>query len=183
MKTIKVRLKENSYNIYIGKGILDQFNGLFPSKEPRKALLVTNETVWKLYGKRTVDSINDGFVNVITLILPDGERYKTLRSVEKGYRTLVENKFTRSDCIINLGGGVICDTGGYIAATYMRGIDFYQIPTTLLAQVDASIGGKVAVNLPQGKNLVGTFYQPDGVLIDIDFLNTLPKREFNSGWA
>ena len=183
MKTIKVRLKENSYNIYIGKGILDQFNGLFPSKEPRKALLITNETVWKLYGKRTVDSINDGFVNVITLILPDGERYKTLRSVEKGYRTLVENKFTRSDCIINLGGGVICDTGGYIAATYMRGIDFYQIPTTLLAQVDASIGGKVAVNLPQGKNLVGTFYQPDGVLIDIDFLNTLPKREFNSGWA
>jgi len=183
MKTIKVRLKENSYNIYIGKGILDQFNGLFPSKEPRKALLVTNETVWKLYGKRTVDSIKDGFVNVITLILPDGERYKTLRSVEKGYRTLVENKFTRSDCIINLGGGVICDTGGYIAATYMRGIDFYQIPTTLLAQVDASIGGKVAVNLPQGKNLVGTFYQPDGVLIDIDFLNTLPKREFNSGWA
>ncbi|HOL54579.1 MAG TPA: 3-dehydroquinate synthase [bacterium] len=183
MKTIKVRLKENSYNIYIGKGILDQFNGLFPSKEPRKALLVTNESVWKLYGKRTVDSINDGFVNVITLILPDGERYKTLRSVEKGYRTLVENKFTRSDCIINLGGGVICDTGGYIAATYMRGIDFYQIPTTLLAQVDASIGGKVAVNLPQGKNLVGTFYQPDGVLIDIDFLNTLPKREFNSGWA
>lgn len=183
MKTIKVRLKENSYNIYIGKGILDQFNGLFPSKEPRKALLVTNETVWKLYGKRTVDSINDGFVNVITLILPDGERYKTLRSVEKGYRTLVENRFTRSDCIINLGGGVICDTGGYIAATYMRGIDFYQIPTTLLAQVDASIGGKVAVNLPQGKNLVGTFYQPDGVLIDIDFLNTLPKREFNSGWA
>lgn len=183
MRTVKVRLKENSYNIYIGEGILDKFNALFPSKERRKALLITNETIWKLYGERVINSIRDGFANVSTLILPDGERYKTLKSVEKGYKVLVENKFTRSDCIINLGGGVICDVGGYIAATYMRGIDFYQIPTTLLAQVDASIGGKVAVNLPQGKNLVGAFYQPKGVLIDISFLDTLPKRELNSGWA
>jgi len=183
MRTVKVKLGENSYNIYIGRGIIEKFNILFPSKEDRKALIVTNETVWKLYGERVIDSIKDGFVQVHSLVLPDGERYKTLRSVEKGYRVLVENRFTRSDCIINLGGGVICDTGGYISATYMRGIDFYQIPTTLLAQVDASIGGKVAVNLPQGKNLVGAFYQPKGVLIDVDFLETLPKRELNSGWT
>lgn len=183
MKRIRVRLKENSYNIYIGKGITESFGNLFPSERPRKALLITNETIWKLYGEKTVNFIKEGFVKVVTLILPDGERYKTLKSVEKGYKVLVESKFTRSDCIINLGGGVICDTGGYIAATYMRGIDFYQIPTTLLAQVDASIGGKVAVNLPQGKNLVGTFYQPKGVLIDINYLDTLPRRELSSGWA
>ncbi len=183
MRTVKVKLEENSYNIYIGKGILEKFNSLFPSNEARKALIVTNNTVWNLYGKRVIDSIRDGFIKVETLILPDGERYKTLKSVERGYKVLVENKFTRSDCIINLGGGVICDTGGFISATYMRGIDFYQIPTTLLAQVDASIGGKVAVNLPQGKNLVGAFYQPKGVLIDVDFLESLPQRELNSGWA
>lgn len=183
MRTVKVKLGENSYSIYIGKGILEEFNNLFPSKEARKALIVTNNTVWNLYGKRIIDSIKDGFTKVETLILPDGEKYKTLKSVEKGYKVLVENKFTRSDCIINLGGGVICDTGGFISATYMRGIDFYQIPTTLLAQVDASIGGKVAVNLPQGKNLVGAFYQPKGVLIDVNFLETLPKRELSSGWS
>lgn len=183
MRTIKVRLKENSYSIYIGKGIVEKFGELFPSEGPRKALIITNETIWKLHGEKTINAIRDSFVDITTLILPDGERYKTLRSVEKGYKVLVENRFTRGDCIVNLGGGVICDTGGYIAATYMRGIDFYQIPTTLLAQVDASIGGKVAVNLPQGKNLVGTFYQPKGVLIDIDYLDTLPKRELNSGWA
>ncbi|MBC7319197.1 3-dehydroquinate synthase [bacterium] len=183
MRTVKIKLGENSYSIYIGKGILEEFNSLFSSKEARKALIVTNNTVWNIYGKRVIDSIKDGFTKVETLILPDGERYKTLRSVEKGYKVLVENKFTRSDCIINLGGGVICDTGGFISATYMRGIDFYQIPTTLLAQVDASIGGKVAVNLPQGKNLVGAFYQPKGVLIDVNFLETLPKRELSSGWS
>lgn len=183
MRTIKVKLGEDSYDIYIGKGILEKFNDLFPSNEARKALIITNDTVWGLYGKKVLDSIKDGFTRVETLILPDGERYKTLKSVEKGYKVLVENRFTRSDCIINLGGGVICDTGGFISATYMRGIDFYQIPTTLLAQVDASIGGKVAVNLPQGKNLVGAFYQPKGVLIDINFLESLPKRELNSGWA
>ncbi|MGC8970762.1 MAG: 3-dehydroquinate synthase [bacterium] len=183
MGTIKVKLKDNSYNIYIGRGIIEKFNVFFPSKEDRKALVITNNTVWNLYGKKVLDSIKGGFVKVDTLVLPDGERYKTLKSVEKGYKTLVENKFTRSDCIINLGGGVICDTGGFIAATYMRGIDFYQIPTTLLAQVDASIGGKVAVNLREGKNLVGAFYQPKGVLIDVNLLETLPKRELNSGWA
>ncbi|MCX7795912.1 MAG: 3-dehydroquinate synthase [bacterium] len=183
MRTVKVKFGESSYSIHIGKGVLDEFNNLFSSKEARKALIVTNNTVWNLYGKRVLDAIKDGFTKVETLVLQDGERYKTLKSVEKGYKVLVENKFTRSDCIINLGGGVICDTGGFISATYMRGIDFYQIPTTLLAQVDASIGGKVAVNLPQGKNLVGAFYQPKGVLIDIDFLETLPKRELNSGWA
>jgi 3-dehydroquinate synthase len=182
MKTIRVKIQEG-YNIYIDRGGLSKFNYYFPQKEPRKALVVTNFNVWDLYGGQFISSVKEGFSSVYTLILPDGERYKNLRSVEKGYMVLVENNFTRGDCIINLGGGVICDTGGYIASTYMRGIDFYQVPTTLLAQVDASIGGKVAVNLPQGKNLIGTFYQPKGVLIDTSTHITLPKREFSSGLA
>jgi len=182
MKTIKVKIGEG-YNIYIDRGGLIKFNNYFVQEEPRKALVITNSKVWWLYGEWFINNIRGGFSSVQTLILPDGERYKNLKSVEKGYTVLVENKFTRSDCIINLGGGVICDTGGYIASTYMRGIDFYQAPTTLLAQVDASIGGKVAVNLPQGKNLVGTFYQPKGVLIDVNIHATLPKREFSSGLA
>jgi len=182
MKKIRVRIREG-YDIYIDREGLPRFNYYFPQREPRKALVVTNTNVWSLYGERFTSSVKEGFSSIYTLILPDGERYKNLKSVEKGYRALVENRFTRSDCIINLGGGVICDTGGYIASTYMRGIEFYQVPTTLLAQVDASIGGKVAVNLPQGKNLVGTFYQPKGVLIDTKTLDTLPKREFNCGMA
>ncbi|MGB9683205.1 MAG: 3-dehydroquinate synthase [bacterium] len=182
MKKINVKIDEG-YSIYIDRKGLSRFGYYFPQEEPRKTLVISNPRVWSLYGEKFIESIKEEFSSIHTLVLPDGERYKNLRSVGKGYKTLVENKFTRSDCIINLGGGVICDTGGYIAATYMRGIEFYQIPTTLLAQIDASIGGKVAVNLPQGKNLIGTFYQPKGVLIATKTLETLPPREFNSGMA
>lgn len=184
MKQVLVNLKDNSYPICIGWGILDDLGSLLSKdKLGDKCAVITNPTVNKLYGKKVKESLGSvGFKSVI-LEVPDSETSKSLKYAEKLYIKLIDNKLDRSSCIIALGGGVTGDLAGFVAATYMRGVPLVQVPTTLLAQVDSAIGGKVAVDLPQGKNLVGAFYQPKLVLSDIETLKTLPENELKSGLA
>lgn len=184
MKKNKVSLDNGSYEIVIGSGILENI-GAEMSKLGLKGqvLVVSNTTVAPFYGNIIIDAL-DGFgYTARMLVLPDGEKYKNFETVVKIFDAAIECGLDRSSTILALGGGVIGDMAGLAAATYMRGINFVQVPTTLLAQVDASIGGKVAVNHPRGKNLVGCFYQPKLVWIDIDTLKTLSQREMLSGWA
>jgi 3-dehydroquinate synthase len=149
----------------------------------KKVLLISNPNVFQHYGEKVIASLQAANFDVATCILPDGESYKNLESLQKIYDTALENRIERSSTMVALGGGVIGDMTGFAAATWLRGINFIQVPTTLLAMVDASIGGKTAVNHPQGKNLIGAFYQPKLVLIDPDVLKTLPEREFRAGMA
>ncbi len=181
MKKINVDLNGNSYPIYIGENLLSNSDILEKHIKSRQILFVSNETVASLY----LPVIKKNFLDYLCdeLILPDGEIHKTLGSYEKIIDHLINNKHHRDTTLIAVGGGVIGDITGFAAATYQRGVRYLQIPTTLLAQVDASIGGKTAVNRPQGKNLIGAFYQPSAVIIDINTLNTLPEREFKSGLA
>lgn len=179
MKKIKVKIKateESSYNIYIGENLLNNvYEIIGKHTNAKKFLVVTNETVYSLYGEK-LKSPNTEFV-----ILPDGEIYKNIdvlmRILDKGF----EIKLERKDCIIALGGGVIGDMAGFASSIYERGIDYIQIPTTLLAQVDSSVGGKTAINHSSGKNLIGAFYQPKAVISDISTLNTLDLRQFKTG--
>jgi len=180
MHTLNVALAERSYPIYIGKGLLDQ-DLLRPHVRARQVLVVSNETVAPLYLQRVLAAL-DGF-QVDTVLLPDGEQYKTLSVLEKIFDQLLEKRHARSSTLVALGGGVVGDMVGFAAACYQRGIDFIQVPTTLLAQVDSSVGGKTAVNHPRGKNMIGAFHQPKAVIIDTDVLATLPAREFAAGLA
>jgi len=184
MKQIYVGLGDRSYPIWIGEGILENLtealNGVSFSK---KVAVITNPTVGELYCERVVKTLSDSGRNVTVINLPDGEEYKTLDTLENIYDVLIERKFDRYCGLIALGGGVIGDTVGFAAATYLRGIPFIQIPTTLLSQVDSSVGGKTGVNHPQGKNLIGAFYQPKHVHIDVSVLSTLSEREFVAGMA
>lgn len=177
MYIINMNTSSKSYPIIIGENILDKINPYIEKYD--KILLLTNDKVGPLYKNQFLSNLkrNDIFI----LEIKDGEKYKTLESAKTVYDFLIENDFTRNSLIITLGGGVICDLGGYVAGTFMRGIDFIQCPTSLLAQVDASIGGKVAVNHPMGKNLIGLFKQPIGVFVNISFLKTLSSEEFKSG--
>lgn len=177
MEKIKVNLEEKSYNIFIGEKLeeIDKYIGKYS-----KILILTNETVGRLYGERLKKALEKRSPHYYQL--KDGEEYKNLESAKEVYDILIDNEFTRDSLIISLGGGVICDLTGYIASTYMRGIDFIQIPTSLLAQVDASVGGKVAVNY-RGKNLIGSFYQPRLVFMDTSLLKTLDEREVKTGIA
>ncbi len=176
-----VDLGERSYPILIGSGLLDQAGILDPYIAAADVFVVTNAVVGPLYlqslirllGPRRIDSIE----------LPDGESYKTMATFESIINRLVDGRFARDAVIITLGGGVVGDIGGFAAATYQRGIRFIQVPTTLLAQVDSAVGGKTAVNHPDGKNLIGAFHQPSAVLVDTDTLATLPDREFRAGLA
>lgn len=181
MQTVKVDLAERSYAVHIGAGLLGSGQAIFDIAPGSMTLVVSNETVAPLYLEQLTAVLPE--VEVQTLVLPDGERYKTLDSWSRIIDRLVELRATRDTTIITLGGGVVGDIGGFAAASYMRGINFIQVPTTLLAQVDASVGGKTGVNHPRGKNLVGAFHQPQTVLIDIDTLDTLPRREFSAGLA
>jgi len=165
--------------VTIGSGILGSQHSAFDIGDSSSALIVSNETVAPLYLKSLEQSLAGK--NVYSLILPDGESYKTLENWSKIIDRLVEIRATRDATLFTLGGGVIGDMGGYAAASYMRGIKFVQVPTTLLAQVDASVGGKTGFNHPLGKNLIGAFHQPQAVLVDIETLNTLPEREFSAG--
>ncbi|RMF96897.1 MAG: 3-dehydroquinate synthase [Candidatus Schekmanbacteria bacterium] len=183
MAEIKVRLKERSYKIHIGLGIADKSGEIIESFTPHKILIITNPLVYKIAGKRVENSLKKKRLKFSTEIIPDGERYKTLATAKKLYDVMVREKIERDSLIIALGGGVIGDIAGFVAATYMRGIPFVQIPTTLLAQVDASIGGKVAVNHSAGKNLIGAFYQPKAVISDCEFLKTLNEKEYKNGLA
>lgn len=179
--TVKLELGERSYAIEIGAGQLELTGCLTPFIAGPDALLVSNETVAPLYAERVEQAI--GARAVTRHIMPDGEQQKTLRQVETIYDSLVAMRANRDTTIVAVGGGVVGDMAGFAAATYQRGVRFVQVPTTLLAQVDSSVGGKTGVNLVAGKNLVGAFHQPAHVLIDIDTLATLADREFIAGLA
>ena len=174
---MRIELGERSYDIVIDKGVLNKLNSLFDLN--RKVMVVTDDGIPSKYVKSVLSQCKNGYL----VTIPEGESSKNLTNYEKIISALVENDFSRNDAIIALGGGMITDIAGFAASSYMRGVDFYNCPTTLLAQVDASIGGKVAVNFKGYKNLVGAFYQPKKVVIDIDTLSTLDARLFNEGLA
>ena len=177
---LTVTLKEHSYPIYIENGILTK-SGEYISQifKGQKIMIISDDNVFPLYGQQVIDSLRDYECHF--LVLPHGEPTKSFQSLPNIYTAMLDAKLTRSDLVIALGGGVIGDLAGFAAASYLRGIKLVQIPTSLLAQVDSSVGGKVAVDLPQGKNLVGAFYQPKMVLIDPDVLNTLPEHFIKDG--
>ncbi|RFA39559.1 3-dehydroquinate synthase [Alkalilimnicola ehrlichii] len=181
MKTLTVELGERSYPIHIGPDLLSRPELLTPYIPGQQVLIVSNETVAPLYMQR-VETALSAF-QVSKLILPDGERYKTLDSALQIYDALLAQRMDRQTTLIALGGGVIGDLTGFAAATYQRGVHFIQIPTTLLAQVDSSVGGKTGVNHPLGKNMIGAFHQPRCVLADTDTLLSLPERELKAGIA
>jgi 3-dehydroquinate synthase len=184
MRKIRVELGDRSYNVVIDHTILGDIGTTLEKFEfSRRLAVVSNPTVYGLYGAIVSRSIKDGGFDLTEIILPDGEKYKDLPTVQKIYDGLLKTKLDRRSAIIALGGGVIGDIAGFAASTYMRGIDFIQIPTTLLAQVDSSVGGKTGVNHELGKNMIGTFWQPRLVWVDIITLSTLPRREFLSGLA
>lgn len=184
MERLTVGLGERSYPIWIGSGILDRLGeALKEVRFPRRVGVVTNPTVSALYGERVRQGLEREGYRVSFVTVPDGEEYKNLSTLETVYDALIENGFDRSSGLIALGGGVIGDLTGFAAATFLRGIPFVQVPTTLLSQVDSSVGGKTGVNHRLGKNLIGAFYQPRHVHIDIDTLRTLPGREFAAGMA
>lgn len=181
MEKIEVLLGKNSYDIVIGHDILDKITDY--TKKYDKILVISNDTIGKIYKDRFVTILQKESKDVYFYEIIDGEEYKKIDTVLPIYDYMIENNFDRSSLVISLGGGVVCDLTGYVAATFMRGLDFIQIPTSLLAQVDASVGGKVAVNHPKGKNLIGAFYQPKLVFIDTMTLSTLPAREIKTGLA
>jgi len=183
MRKLTVALGDRSYPILIGRGLLDQGHWVADVLKSPKVALVTNETVGPLYLERVTRALAAKGVQVQPVILPDGESFKTLATLERIFDGLLASHCDRSTTIVALGGGVIGDMAGFAAATYQRGIDFVQIPTTLLAQVDSSVGGKTAVNHPLGKNMIGAFHQPKLVLADTDSLATLPDRELKAGLA
>ncbi|MEX2517649.1 MAG: 3-dehydroquinate synthase [Gammaproteobacteria bacterium] len=181
MKTLNVELADRSYPIHIGSGLLRQPDLLHPHIHGRQILVVSNEIVAPLYLPILLAGLTD--YQTETLVLPDGEAQKNLGNLEQITGYLLEHRFSRNCTLIALGGGVIGDLVGFTAACYQRGVDFIQIPTTLLAQVDSSVGGKTAVNHRLGKNMVGAFHQPRVVLADTDVLTTLPERELAAGLA
>lgn len=183
MHTLTVDLKDRSYPIHIGPDILERADLILPALPQRKAAIVTNTTVAPLYLDRLRHALELQDVICIPVILPDGEQYKNWETLNLVYDALLENRCERNTAIIALGGGVIGDIAGFAAATYLRGVPFIQIPTTLLAQVDSSVGGKTGINHPLGKNMIGAFYQPRLVLADISTLGTLPDRELKAGIA
>src|SRR5664279_2383448 len=183
MQTLDVALDDRSYPIHIGPSLLDKSELILPHLKRKQVAIVTNATVAPLYLEKLAQPLRVAGVSVITIILPDGEAYKNAETLNLIYDALLQNRCERSTTLIALGGGVIGDVTGYAAATYLRGVPFIQIPTTLLAQVDSSVGGKTAINHPRGKNMIGAFYQPLAVIADTATLNTLPGREVSAGIA
>jgi len=181
MHILKVSLGDRSYPIYIGEGLVDQQEHFSAHIKGDDVFVVTNTTVAPLYLHRVLDQLSE--YRCETAILPDGEPYKSLDTANQLYTDLLEKRFGRSSTLIALGGGVVGDITGFVAATYQRGVNFIQVPTTLLAQVDSSVGGKTGVNHPLGKNMVGAFFQPQCVLIDTRTLETLSERELCAGLA
>jgi 3-dehydroquinate synthase len=183
MHTVKVDLGDRSYDIELGLG-LDQAGGRLKELGlGQKMALVTNPTVKKLHGQRLVASLKAAGFMVMSIEVPDGEKHKNLDWANAIYTALLTNGFDRKSALVAFGGGVIGDLTGFAAATFMRGVPFVQVPTTLLSMVDSSVGGKTGVNHPMGKNMIGAFYQPKKVLMDLAVLKTLPKEEFLSGLA
>ncbi|BAS67653.1 3-dehydroquinate synthase [Bathymodiolus septemdierum thioautotrophic gill symbiont] len=181
MKTLNLDLGKNSYPIYIGQDLLSQPDYLTKHISGKQVMIVSNTTVAPLYLDKVQTLL--GNYTVACVILPDGEAYKTLDTVNQIFTALLEARFDRSCTLIALGGGVVGDMTGYAAASYQRGVNFIQIPTTLLSQVDSSVGGKTGVNHALGKNMIGAFHQPKCVLIDVDTLDTLDERQYSAGLA
>ena len=183
MKTLTVGLAERSYPIHIGNGLLSHAELLLPHLPHKKAAIVTNTVVAPLYLQPLSALLRTHGITVLPILLPDGEQYKNAETLGLIYETLLTHRCERTTPLIALGGGVIGDMTGYAAATYLRGVPFIQIPTTLLAQVDSSVGGKTGINHALGKNMIGAFYQPQVVLADIATLNTLADQELRAGLA
>ena len=183
MQTLHVHLGERSYPIHIGAGLLGQPDLLLPHLQQKRVAVVTNTTVAPLYLDRLVAMLQASGVAVTPIVLPDGEAYKNWETLNLIFDALLTQRAERKTTLIALGGGVIGDMTGFAAASYQRGVPFIQIPTTLLSQVDSSVGGKTGINHPLGKNMIGAFYQPKVVLADTDTLKTLPPRELSAGLA
>lgn len=183
MKTVTVALPENGYDILIGGGALKELGGLIKPYAKGRVAVVTDENVWGQYREAFTASLHRAGIEARPVVLPPGERMKSMEGLSLLYGAFAEMKFRRDGLVIAFGGGVVGDLCGFAAATYMRGVPYIQVPTTLLAQVDSSVGGKTAVNLAQGKNLAGAFYQPKRVVIDPLTLRTLPEREYCCGMA
>ena len=181
MKTLEVNLGERSYPIFIGQDLIKSPDLFSPYIAGKQLMIVSNDTVAPLYIDKLVQTLSA--FSPVQHIIPDGEKYKQLDTMESIISDLLVNKFSRNACVIALGGGVVGDITGFAAAVYQRGIPFIQVPTTLLAQVDSSVGGKTAVNHRLGKNMVGSFHQPNAVIIDTNVLSTLEDRELRAGLA
>jgi 3-dehydroquinate synthase len=181
VRRVEVDLGERSYPILIGPGIISSAESYVHSIRSQQVMVVTNETVAPLYLDTVLQAL--GGFHVEQVILPDGEQYKTLEVLNRIFDALLTSRFDRSCTLLALGGGVVGDMTGFAAASYQRGVDFVQVPTTLLSQVDSSVGGKTGVNHPLGKNMIGAFHQPRCVVADTDTLNTLPERELSAGLA
>lgn len=181
MAQLLVNLGDNSYPITIATSLDNLVSTIAEQVKGRQVVVISNEIVAPLYLENLKKHLPS--VSLFTYQMPDGEAYKSLNTFESVQSFLLENRISRDAVLLALGGGVVGDLCGFVAATYQRGVDFIQIPTTLLAQVDSSVGGKTAVNHPLGKNMIGAFYQPKSVLIATDTLNSLPAREFSAGFA
>lgn len=181
MQQLTVNLDDRSYPIFIGSGLLGQIELLAPHIAGRQVCIVTDDTVAPLYLDRLCQTLAD--YSVLPVVLPTGEAFKNWSTLQQIFDALLSARHDRRTTLIALGGGVIGDMTGFAAACYQRGVDFIQIPTTLLSQVDSSVGGKTGINHPAGKNMIGAFYQPKAVLIDTDSLATLPEREISAGLA
>ena len=181
--TLTVELAERSYPIHIGAGLLARADLIVPHLKQKKAVIVSNTTVAPLYLEQLRSTLAGGGISVLSVVLPDGEAYKNWETLNLVFDALLGAHCERGTTLIALGGGVIGDMGGFAAACYQRGMPFVQVPTTLLSQVDSSVGGKTAINHPLGKNMIGAFYQPRLVLADIETLDTLPDRELKAGIA
>ncbi|MFQ6091561.1 MAG: 3-dehydroquinate synthase [bacterium] len=181
MEEVWVELGERRYPIHIGENLLIRAGEIL--KKNGKVMVVTNPTVGELYLDELTEGLTGEGFEVSSSVVPDGERYKTLEWANRLYDSLLDHRMERGSTVVALGGGVIGDLAGFVAATYKRGLPLVQAPTTLLAQVDSSIGGKVGVDHARGKNMIGTFYQPRCVLISLEVLDTLPQRELRAGLA
>lgn len=183
--TLTVELGERSYPIFIGENLFDNKQSLTSYLGASQIAIVTNDTLAPLYLEQLRERIlaANPHAKIIDIVLPDGEQYKTLESISHIYDVLLEHRFNRKALVVAFGGGVVGDMAGFAAATYQRGVPFVQVPTTLLSQVDSSVGGKTGVNHPLGKNMIGAFYQPEAVFIDTQILASLPDRELSAGLA
>jgi 3-dehydroquinate synthase len=183
MQTLGITLGERAYPIHVGSGILERTELVVDALQAPRAAIVTNRVVRPLYADELCERLKQRGVNVTVATLEDGESNKTWESLNLIYDTMLRARCDRRTTVIAVGGGVVGDVAGFAAATFMRGVPFIQVPTTLLAQVDSSVGGKTAINHPLGKNMIGAFYQPAMVLADINTLSTLPDRELKAGMA
>ena len=185
MHRLEISLKQSarSSEINIGAGLRRDLGKLIPVQGPRRVGIISNERVFALYGREVVRSLKSAGFKTLTWLMPEGERYKSFRELEKACNFLSENRFERDDLVLALGGGVVGDLAGFAAAVYLRGVRLVQVPTTLLSQIDSSVGGKTGINLATGKNLVGAFHQPASVFIDTETLASLPPRELTSGFC